>query len=114
MEKTCSVELPTVLTQAAGATPPQVALVLGSGLGTLARRVNVQVAIPFADIPGLEAPSVEYHRGMLTLGNWGGQRVLVFEGRLHYYEGHPWQKVELLPALAAQLGARTLVLTNAA
>lgn len=107
-------ELPPALVQTAAESPPQVALVLGSGLGPLARRVDVQVSVPFAEIPGLDAPSVAYHRGMVALGRWAGKRVLVFEGRLHRYEGHSWQKVELLPAIAARLGARKIVLTNAA
>jgi purine-nucleoside phosphorylase len=57
---------------------------------------------------------VEGHRGRVSLGEWAGKRVLVFEGRLHYYEGHPWERVVLPVRTAASLGARVLLLTNAA
>ncbi len=114
MEGADSLQLPAALTEAARASPPRVALVLGSGLGQLARKVAGKFTTPFDDIPGLAAPSVAHHRGMVTLGDWMGKQVLVFEGRLHYYEGHAWERVEMLPRIAAQLGARTLILTNAA
>src|SRR3954452_969301 len=103
-----------VLTQAAQAAPPHVALVLGSGMGAVARRVHPAHRIPFHEVPGLTAPSVVGHGGCLTLGDWAGQRVLLFEGRLHLYEGHPWQRVVLPVEIAAGLGARVLLLTNAA
>lgn len=96
------------------AAPPQVAFVLGSGMGQVARRLERTLTIPFLDIPGLAATSVVGHAGVLTLGNWAGQRVLIFEGRLHYYEGHPWRSVVLPVQTAAFLGAKVLVLTNAA
>jgi purine-nucleoside phosphorylase len=54
------------------------------------------------------------HHGRLMLGSWAGRRVLVFAGRLHYYEGHPWERVVLPVRTAASLGARVLVVTNAA
>src|SRR5262249_15134432 len=54
------------------------------------------------------------HGGSLQLGEWAGQRVLVFEGRLHYYEGHPWRRVVEPVQTAAYLGAKILLLTNAA
>jgi purine-nucleoside phosphorylase len=54
------------------------------------------------------------HRGCLTLGEWAGRRVLLGEGRLHYYEGHPWEVVVRPIQLAAELGARIALLTNAA
>jgi purine-nucleoside phosphorylase len=54
------------------------------------------------------------HGGRLTLGDWAGKRVLIFEGRLHYYEGHPWRIVTQAVQIAQFLGARNLLLTNAA
>ena len=99
---------------AALAAPPRVALVLGSGLGGVAGRLTNILTIPFVDIPELAGSTVDGHRGCLTLGDWAGRRVLVFEGRLHFYEGHPWQVVTAPVYLAARFGARYLVLTNAA
>jgi purine-nucleoside phosphorylase len=102
------------LTAACRETPPQTVVVLGSGLGPLAQRVQSSVTVPFAHIPGLPAASVVGHAGALTLGAWAGRRVLLFAGRLHYYEGHPWEVVVRPIQLAAELGARTAILTNAA
>jgi purine-nucleoside phosphorylase len=94
--------------------PPHVALVLGSGMGHVADRLQNKQSVLFADIPGLPAASVHGHKGCLTLGDWAGKRVLLFEGRLHHYEGHPWEVVVRPIQTAAALGARIAVLTNAA
>jgi purine-nucleoside phosphorylase len=99
---------------AARSTPPEAAFVLGSGLGEVARRLKNTFSLPFAAIPELTATTVSGHRGCLTLGEWAGKQVLVFEGRLHYYEGHAWGTVTAPVQLAARLGVRHLVLTNAA
>ena len=93
--------------------PPEVALVLGSGLGDLAERIKHPLAVPFHEIPDLPAPSVHGHRGQLLLGGWGRRHVLLFAGRVHYYEGHPWRSVIEPVRLAHQLGVKTLILTNA-
>ena len=104
----------STLTAAVREARPQVALVLGSGMGPIAARVRGLCTLPFADLPGMAAPSVEGHRGHLRLGDWAGKRVLIFEGRLHYYEGHAWRDVTQPVSLAAFLGAKVLLLTNAA
>jgi purine-nucleoside phosphorylase len=104
----------TALCEAAQAAPPAVAVVLGSGTNVIADRVRVAVSVPFSDVPGLGNTSVAGHRGRLTLGEWAGRRVLVFEGRLHFYEGHPWSSVVQPIRLAHSLGARVLLATNAA
>jgi purine-nucleoside phosphorylase len=102
------------LTALAQEAPLDAALVLGSGMASVARRLRRLVAVPFAEIPKMPAASVHGHPGGVVLGDWGRCRVLVFEGRLHYYEGHPWRSVTLPVHVAAALGARLLVLTNAA
>jgi purine-nucleoside phosphorylase len=93
---------------------PRVAVVLGSGLGDVARRLVEPQSIPFAEVPELTVPSGVGHAGRLTLGGWAGQPVLVFEGRLHGYEGYSWRQVVAPVHVAAALGARVLLLTNAA
>jgi purine-nucleoside phosphorylase len=93
---------------------PDVALVLGSGMSDVAQRLESPLHVPFAEIPGLETPSVAGHRGCITFGAWAGKRVLIFEGRVHYYEGRPWRGVTLPVQTARFLGARVLLLTNAA
>ena len=102
------------LEQAARASPPAVAIVLGSGASVVADRVRVAASVPFAEVPRLSTTSVVGHRGQLTLGDWAGRRALVFEGRLHFYEGHPWSSVVEPIRLAHSLGARVLLATNAA
>ncbi|MCI0376051.1 MAG: purine-nucleoside phosphorylase [Gemmataceae bacterium] len=94
--------------------PPLVALVLGSGFGILAERLQGALAVSYLSLAELGAPSVPGHDGVLLLAEWGGQRSLVFSGRLHYFEGHPWRRVEQPVLLARDLGAKILLLTNAA
>jgi purine-nucleoside phosphorylase len=102
------------LAEACRASPPLAVVVLGSGMGPIARRVKSAACVSFADIPGLPAASVHGHKGCLTLGDWVGTRVLLYEGRIHYYEGHPWEMVVQPLCLAADLGVKLAVLTNAA
>lgn len=100
--------------EAARAARPDAAFVLGSGLGPAARRLRDACAVPFGEVPGLPAAGVAGHKGRLTLGEWAGRRALVFEGRVHFYEGHAWHDVTAPVRTAALLGARVLLLTNAA
>ena len=102
------------LEETARKAPPEMALVLGSGMGLVARRVTPIYQLPFSAVPGMTGTTVSGHAGFLTFGTWAGRRVLLFEGRLHFYEGHPWRSVTLPVQTAAFLGARTLLLTNAA
>jgi purine-nucleoside phosphorylase len=93
---------------------PEVAVVLGSGMGPIADRIDREMSVPFGDIPGLPATSVHGHRGTVSLARWAGRRVLLFEGRIHFYEGHLWDVVTRPMHLAADLGVRVAILTNAA
>jgi purine-nucleoside phosphorylase len=102
------------LVDAARSVPPEVAVVLGSGMGPVARRLRPRQSVSFAEVRGLAASTVPGHTGRLTLGDWAGRRVLLFEGRLHRYEGHPWDSVIRPVQVAHGLGARILLLTNAA
>jgi purine-nucleoside phosphorylase len=95
-------------------TPPRVAVVLGSGLGDVARAFSASAEVSFADVPGLAAPTVHGHRGTLAVGHWAGTPALLFHGRMHYYEGHPREVVTAPVRIAAGLGAERLILTNAA
>ncbi|MGE3806072.1 MAG: purine-nucleoside phosphorylase [Gemmataceae bacterium] len=104
----------TSLTAAARELRPEVALVLGSGLGRVAERVDVRQHWPFHAIDGLAATSIETHKGRVALGIWANRRVLLFEGRLHYYEGHDWTTVVEPMVLASRLGVQQVILTNAA
>jgi purine-nucleoside phosphorylase len=94
-------------------TKPEFAVVLGSGMADVAGRIRRDTSVAFADIPGLPPSSVAGHRGQLTLGSWAGRRVLLFEGRLHFYEGHGWEAVTRPVRLARELGASAALLTCA-
>lgn len=111
---TASTDGYAALANACAVKRPELFLVLGSGLGAIADRVQPIARCPFAELPGLPASSVLGHRGVLTLGVWVGRTVLVAEGRLHYYEGHSWDVVTGPIRLAAGLGVRFALLTNAA
>jgi purine-nucleoside phosphorylase len=93
---------------------PAIFLILGSGQGMIAQRIAGAVRLPFAEVPGLPAAHVPGHKGCLTLGDFGGHPVLVSEGRVHGYEGHPEETVVRTTQLAAEWGVRAAVITNAA
>jgi purine-nucleoside phosphorylase len=93
---------------------PQVGVVLGSGLGEFAERVTEKTAIAFAEIPHFKKVSVAGHAGRLVLGKIGSVPVAVLQGRYHYYEGHDIDDVVFPVRVLAKLGARSLLLTNAA
>ncbi len=93
---------------------PRVAVVLGSGLGSFVNNVDVEVAIPYTDIPGFIPPSVEGHKGRLILGHVKGVPTAVLQGRIHYYEGHSMATVAHPVRTAALLGCEIVMLTNSA
>jgi purine-nucleoside phosphorylase len=93
---------------------PQVAVVLGSGQGAFVRTLARAVRVPYASIPHFRPPTVSGHAGELVLGHIGETPAAVFSGRLHLYEGCSAAEVAFPVRLAAGLGARVLVLTNAA
>jgi purine-nucleoside phosphorylase len=93
---------------------PSVAIVLGSGLGQFADRLERAVRVPYAEIPHFPSPTVIGHSGALVAGTLAGRAVLVQSGRFHMYEGHPAALTALPVRVFARLGVGTLVLTNAA
>ena len=97
-----------------GAGEAKFALVLGSGLGGFADQLEDQIAIPYEQIEGMPQSAVPGHAGRLVLGTLGGHRVLVQQGRVHFYEG--WSAFEVTRAVRAfgMVGIRGLLLTNAA
>ncbi len=94
--------------------PPSVGLVLGSGLGGLAEAVERPTIIPAEQIPHWPRSTVEGHSGRLVVGDLEGQRVLVQQGRAHYYEGHSLQQATLPIRVMQLLGIKILIVTNAA
>lgn len=92
---------------------PEVALILGSGLGPLATEVDVVAEFPFSDVPGMRASSAPGHAGKFVLGELSGRKVMAMQGRLHAYEGFSAQEVVFPLEVMHALGARSLVVTNA-
>jgi purine-nucleoside phosphorylase len=93
---------------------PDVALILGSGLGAMADDLGDAVAIPFGEIPGFPQAAVAGHRGRLVIGSMEGVTVAALQGRFHLYEGYDAATVALPTRVMLGLGARTLIVTNAA
>jgi len=93
---------------------PQLGMVLGSGLGGLADDLTETVAIPFADLPGWPAASAPGHAGTLLIGNLDGMPIVCLKGRLHLYEGNSDRLVVEPVLLMGRLGAKSVLITNAA
>lgn len=92
---------------------PRVGLILGTGLGGLARRIRVEAEIPYSEIPHFPRSTAPSHAGRLILGQLENVPVMALEGRFHYYEGYSLQKVTFPVRVMRALGAETLVLTSA-
>ncbi len=92
---------------------PDVAIILGTGLGALADEVTVETRIPYAEIPGFPLSTVESHTGQLLVGTLAGRRVMAMQGRCHRYEGYTLAQVAFPVRVLRALGARALIVSNA-
>jgi len=97
----------------ANGSKPEVALILGTGLGGLARDIAVVAEIPYGELPHFPLSTVESHSGRLLFGTLGGKSVLAMQGRFHRYEGYTLQQVTFPVRVMRGLGARTLIVSNA-
>lgn len=97
-----------------GDTAPDAALILGSGLGGLANRIERSVRVPFDEIPFFPSPTIAGHAGALIAGMLEGRRVLALAGRFHMYEGHGAALAAFPTRVLHALGVRTLIVSNAA
>ena len=98
----------------AGEEPPAVGLILGSGLGSFAGRLEDPAVVPYGEIPGFARSTVVGHAGQMVIGRRGGLRCAALQGRVHFYEGHSARQVAFPARTLVALGARTLIVTNAA
>ena len=98
---------------AAASLSPRVAVVLGSGLNALADRITEATSVPYDQIPHFPNTTVGGHEGNVLLGKLGGEPVIIFQGRFHYYEGHDLETVTFPVRVLSRLGVSTLILTAA-
>ena len=95
------------------AATPDIAIILGTGLGGLAEHITVEAAIEYGDIPGFPLSTVESHAGRLLCGTLSGKTVIAMQGRFHRYEGYSLAQVTFPVRVLRALGATTLVVSNA-
>lgn len=93
---------------------PEIAIILGSGLGLMADRIQDQLVIPYAGIPNFVRSTAIGHKGNLIFGTLGGKKVMAMQGRFHYYEGYTMQQVTFPVRVMARLGVKVLFVSNAA
>lgn len=93
---------------------PEIALVLGSGLGDFADGLENRTVIPTSEIPAFPLSTVEGHKGKLVFARLGEKKILAFQGRIHFYESDDYRRVLHPIAVASALGAGVLIVTNAA
>ncbi|KXG43344.1 purine-nucleoside phosphorylase [Tepidibacillus decaturensis] len=92
---------------------PEIGLILGSGLGELADKIENEVKIPYHEIPHFPVSTVEGHKGQLVIGTLEGKRVVAMQGRFHYYEGYTMSEVTFPVYVMKALGVKMLFVTNA-
>jgi purine-nucleoside phosphorylase len=92
---------------------PEIGIILGTGLGRLAEAIERVATIDYTGIPGFPLSTVESHSGRLILGTLGGKAVVAMQGRFHYYEGYDMKQITFPVRVMRELGARTLMVSNA-
>lgn len=93
---------------------PKIAVILGSGLGSFVDALQIETSIPYAELPHGIGSNVIGHSGRLVIGTAGEVPLYVFQGRVHYYEGHSMEDVAFLSRIAVRLGVSAAIITNAA
>lgn len=92
---------------------PEIAIVLGSGLGALGEKIDIECTIPYSEISDMPVSTAPDHKGQFVFGKIGDKKVVLMQGRLHLYEGYTPQQVVMPIRLMHKMGANTLILTNA-
>ena len=107
------IETAAAVVRKRGSVRPDVAIILGTGLGGLAEQIDVEASIPYEQIPGFPLSTVETHAGRLLLGRLGKRSVAAMQGRFHRYEGYELADVTFPVRVLHALGARSLIVSNA-
>ena len=97
-----------------GIDNPEIGIVLGTGLNKLLDQVEIELCIPYPDIPNFPVSTVEFHKGNLVYGSFAGKKILIMQGRLHAYEGYTLQQIVFPIRVMKLLGVQKLFLSNAA
>ena len=92
---------------------PRYGMILGTGLGALADKIDAVYSIPYGDIPHFAVSTVQSHDGRLVFGTLGGRPVVAMQGRVHFYEGYSMKEITLPVRVMKALGAGTLIMSNA-
>ena len=93
---------------------PEVAIILGSGLGAVVDNINIEVEIPYGEVPNFPVSTVEGHKGCLIFGTLAGKYIMAMQGRFHYYEGYTMQEVTFPVRVMKAIGIKTVFVSNAA
>lgn len=93
---------------------PEVGLILGSGLGDYAERIENKVIIPYKELPDFPVSTVTGHTGQFVLGEINGRKVIAMQGRVHYYEGYTQRQITMPVRIMKRLGVDKIIITNAA
>lgn len=99
--------------EAKGKMQPEVGIILGTGLGALAKEIKTEQVIHYKDVPHMPLSTVESHSGEFVIGELGGKRVMAMKGRFHLYEGYTAAQVAFPVRVMKALGAKTLLVSNA-
>ncbi len=97
-----------------GMDNPEIGIILGTGLGGLVERLQIDLVLDYKDIPHFPISTVEFHSGKLIYGSMAGKRVLVMNGRFHFYEGYSLEEITFPVRVMKLLGVETLLVSNAA
>ena len=92
---------------------PEIAIVLGSGLGNFADNIDIEAVVNYSDLDGFPVSTAPGHAGQFIFGTLAGKKVVCMKGRVHYYEGYEMSEVVLPMRLMHLLGAETAIITNA-
>jgi purine-nucleoside phosphorylase len=99
--------------RAKSSSSPEYGLILGTGLGSLADKVEANLVLPYDEIPGFVKSTALSHAGNLVLGTLGGKEVMAMQGRVHYYEGYSMQEITLPVRVMRAMGCHSLIMSNA-
>ena len=92
---------------------PYIGLILGSGIGDLAKEIEADIEIPYKEIPNFPLSTVDGHQGQMIFGKLNGVQVVALQGRFHFYEGYSMQEITMPVRVMQNLGIKYLILSNA-